>query len=445
MKKHTSKNRVCKVETTNEKLTGRGGLVSFVHYMSGIGIYELLTEKFGFIRKSKKGLDIENLFKQVFCFFFDGTSRHVSYFDALQGDEGYAAVIENDAGDMASSHAMKRFFKSFPFGCQFLFRWILRSLFIWRLRLEQPGFIELGLDTMVMDNDEAEQREGVEPTYKKVKGFQPLQITWRGKIVEAVFRGGKKHGNSGNTVSHTMGGLVKLIRNKYRADAVIVVRQDSGFYDEELFRAYEELGILFVAGGKMYEEIKDYVRATAKADWGDYENPRQKWEYVEFGYRGKSWEKFWRAFYTRPVYEEAQEVFEFARPDNIILTNIGLNNRAMQFCVDEQKQMLSRPETIIAQYHQRGADELPHRGLKDFGFEELPFKRFPPNCAFYYCMLISFFLFETYKEDVLAGIIPATSYATTVRRRAVDFAGKIVKRGRQLILKVPQAVMENLK
>ena len=36
----------------------------------------------------------------------------------------------------------------------------------------------LGLDTMVMDNDEAKERQGVKPTYKKVDGFQPLQMTW---------------------------------------------------------------------------------------------------------------------------------------------------------------------------------------------------------------------------------------------------------------------------
>ena len=81
-----------------------------------------------------------------------------------------------------------------------------------------------------------------------------------------------------------------------------------------------------------------------------------------------------------------------------------------------------RTETTIESHHIRGANELPHRGLKDFGFEELPFKRFAPNSAVYYCMLISFFLFETYKEDVLEEVMPIGSYATTVRRKALDFA-----------------------
>ena len=41
---------------------------------------------------------------------------------------------------------------------------------------------------MVMNNDDAEKREGVEATYKKVKCFQPLQIFWGRSIIDALFR-----------------------------------------------------------------------------------------------------------------------------------------------------------------------------------------------------------------------------------------------------------------
>jgi hypothetical protein len=105
---------------------------------------------------------------------------------------------------------------------------------------------------------------------------------------------------------------------------------------------------------------------------------------------------------------------------------------------------LTRVESIIYSHNQRGADELPHRGLKDFGFEELPFKRFSPNTAFFYCMLISFFLFETFKEDVLKEVLPVASYAMTVGRKVVDFAAKIITTSRGIILRVTQSVMEKL-
>ena len=60
-------------------------------------------------------------------------------------------------------------------------------------------------------------------------------------------------------------------------------------------------------------------------------------------------------------------------------------------------------------------------------------------------MAISFFLYETFKEDNLQDILPLGSYATTVRRKLVDLAVKVIRRGHEIILKVSRAAMERLK
>ncbi len=49
--------------------------------------------------------------------------------------------------------------------------------------------------------------------------------------------------------------------------------------------------------------------------------------------------------------------------------------------------------------HNRGSDELIHRAFKDFGHQKLPFKKFAPNAAYYYCMVLAFFLFESSEEN----------------------------------------------
>jgi len=209
--------------------------------------------------------------------------------------------------------------------------------------------------------------------------------------------------------------------------------------------AFDKLGIGFICTGKMYKGVKEYVGTQTEREWEKYNNGHQEWEYMEFGYRCESWNKFYRAIYTRVSTDDKQRLLDFARPDNVIVTNIGVNPTVLVNCSAKEQGRLMKAETIIESHHMRGADELPHRGLKDFGFEELPFKRFAPNSAVYYCMLISFFLFETYKEDVLREIMPIGSYAATVRRKALDFAAKIIGTGRQLILKVTRTVMDNLR
>jgi hypothetical protein len=439
-----SKYKISKVEVTGDTLTGRGGLALFVRYLNQVNIYALLFNRFGELRRSAKGQPIWNIFKQVFCFFYDGTSRHLVYFDQLKKDEGYAAVIENGTGEMVSSHQVKRFFKAFFWLCGGVFRKILKRLYIWRLKIERPEVIELTVDLMILDNDEAAKRHGVEPTYKDVKGFGALQILWNRKVVDAVFRGGSKHSNAGHTALKMVTELVDQIRREYREDVPIVVRMDSGFFDEANIAALDRLNVGVICTGKIYEHVKEYVGALPREGWKIYDNGHQEWEYIEFGYRYDSWKSTYRAIYTRPAYEGEQRLLEFARPDNIILTNVGVNPGVVRGCESQRRKELVQVQSIIHSHHQRGADELPHRGLKDFGFEELPFKRFIPNTAFFYCMLISFFLFETFKEDVLKEVLPVVSYATTVRRKAVDFAAKIIRTSRGIILKVTQAVMDHL-
>jgi len=323
--------RIKSVAITNDTLTSRGGISLFVKYLQAIDIVRLLLEKFGGLKKSRKGVTVQNFFLQVLCFFMEGTSRHLTYFDQLREDAGYAAVLEVPAEQMASSHAMKRFFGMFGIFATAAFRWVLQQLFVWRLQLNQPGVVQLTLDTMVMDNDEALKREGCDPTYKKVKGFQPLHLIWEGKIVDAIFRRGKRHSNYGNDAKKMIRENVRLIREKYDPRVAIVIRFDSGFFDEANFALCDELGIGFIATGKVFEAIKQQVAAIAGAEWQSYDNGRQRWSYARFEYRCQAWEKgrTYRALYTRPLYDEAQQLLDFERPDNIIVTNLDPTHKVL--------------------------------------------------------------------------------------------------------------------
>jgi hypothetical protein len=436
---------VDRIEETSDCLTGRAGMVFFSRYLRSIGILSELDRVFASVRKSGKGLPVTDLFHQILCFFFDGTSRHLVRFDALKEDAGYARAIETAPERMASSHTIKRFFGAFRGPQNWGFRRVLQQLFLWRLNHTQPPVVVLGIDAMVMDNDEAKQRQGVEPTYKKVCGFAPLQITWGRFIVDTVFRGGKKHSNAGEAVGNAVRCLVARIRKHYHSDVPILVRMDSGFFDQALFALFEELGIGYIVGGRLSAEVVGYARQADPAAWANYRNARQEWQYLEFGHRCASWKRLRRFLYTRPVYENEQRLFEFARPDTVLVTNLGCGEAIDRLLQEAGLAEWTRPETILEQYHQRGADELVFRALKEFASETLPFRNFSANSAFYHTMLLAFFLFECFKEDVATPVVPVSAYATRVRRTLVDFAGKIIRTGGQTILKVTRAALEQLK
>jgi len=446
------------VETTGETLTSRAGMALFSRYLRNLGLFSVLERLFGSMRKSEKGLSIPVLFHQIICFFLDGTNFSLVRFDELKEEDGYAGAIEVDSESMASSHQIKRFFYGFSLGRIWLFRRLIQQVFLWRLRIRDPEVVILGMDTMVMDNDGAKKREGVEPTYKGVEGFQPFQVTFGRFVADALLRGGSKHSNDGETAIEAIRHLTKKVRKTLGEEVPIVVRMDAGFCDKKIYRACGELGIGYVSSGRLLEEIRQKAEDKREGEWAIYRNgdpqesSSQEWAYYERGDRRGTWSQFRRMIYVRPRRKEGQRTLAFARKDSVIYTNLGQGGPIDRRLKEAGKSSLLQVESVIETHHGRGRDELVHRAIKDFGTERVPFEDFFQNMAFYSMMILSFNLYEAFKEDVFGAKetegsearVPLSSYATRLRREVIDIAGKLIETGRQTVLKVTEATARRL-
>ena len=102
-------------------------------------------------------------------------------------------------------------------------------------------------------------------------------------------------------------------------------------------------------------------------------------------------------------------------------------------------------ETIVKKSHEMGADELIHRSLKELATrEQLPFKSFGMNRAYYFMLVFTHFAYEAYKQDVTASVIPITVYPNTFTRKLIDFAAKITSRSRNIVLNVTKTVYQTI-
>ncbi|WP_123289768.1 hypothetical protein [Desulfosoma caldarium] len=68
----------------------------------------------------------------------------------------------------------------------------------------------------------------------------------------------------------------------------------------------------------------------------------------------------------------------FARPDTVVVTNLGMEPAIDAALTKAFYDPWLQRQRILVGDHNRGGEEL--RVLKDFGFEQLPFKRFAPPC-----------------------------------------------------------------
>ena len=322
--------RINKVTCTDAKLSNRGGLTPIFRYIENIGFFGLLDRTVHDIRLSSKGRPVSFIIRQILAYMIDGTTHAISGFDRLCSDAGYAATLEVEQDNLISSHTVKRFFrKVVTFSKTSMLRTVLNQLFVWRLHVTQAAVIVLDIDTMVLDNDDADKREGVSPTYQNKKGFQNQQITWQGIVVDAIFRRGTSHSNHGNDVMHAVKRVVDLIRKQYRRDVPIILTSDCGFLDEKNFDYFDRtLEILFVCSGTLYDSVTRYVASCSAETFSVYTHGAKQWEYVAFGSRLKSWKDvgFIRTIFTCPLSDErGQMLLSFARPDSVLYTNIGCN------------------------------------------------------------------------------------------------------------------------
>jgi hypothetical protein len=440
--------KITKIGQTSDKISARGGLPLFLRYVEQIGLYSMISGVIlPHILQTNKGLQLQSFLKQIIAFFIDGSNMAISGFDQSKKDESYASLLECAPKQLASSHQIKRYFHKLSFINNMIFNYILHELFIWRLKMAEPKVIELGIDTMVLDNDDAKKRQGCEVTYKNKKGFQPLHISWKMFLIDVFFRKGSAHSNHGNDYIERVDEIVKLIRRRYSAHVPIILCGDSGFCDEKAFKVFEDdLNIHYITTGKLYPNIKEHLHGVDLESGGTIEKGKAIWKFVEFGNRLGSWKKFRSCIFTHLDRDhDGQYVMNFDKPDSVIYTNIGNCPKADQMLRDAGCDHYFEASFIVKRSHQRGADELIHRSLKELATkEQLPFKTFGMNRAYYFLLVITHFLFETCKQDVTAQVIPSSVYPETFRRKLIDFAVKIVSHARQTTLKVTTSVYKSI-
>ena len=154
--------------------------------------------------------------------------------------------------------------------------------------------------------------------------------------------------------------------------------------------------------------------------------------------------------FTRLISKDYQGVLSFAQDRKVYYTNLEENGILTQNLISLGKASWLTPSGVVDLAHGRGRHELRHRALKEFETEKLLFKRFQPNTAFYYTMVVAFNLMEAFKQDVTAESICPNVYPTTFRRMFLDIAGKIVATSPRLSLRpaccrqVTRAVWERL-
>ncbi len=406
-----------KLAASDESLTAQSGLALFGEYLRAMGVGSLIDHELpgpgsaaGY-RPSVHALPL--------VLMLAGGGRTLEDLRVLRHDEGLRSLLQLD--EMPSSDASGDWLRRMgagetgATGLAKLER-VNRSVF--RRLLRQDGGTNYTLD---MDATQivAEKHEA-HYTYKGEKGYMPMvgHIAETSLVIGHEFREGNAAPAAGNLEF-----LQDCERNMPKGKKITAVRADSAAYQAGLFNYCEATEKVFAIGADQDAAVKAVIATIAEDEW----KPFRDGEIAETVHCMNKTNKAFRLIVMRRPQE--QDLFEQKSPWRY---HAIASNRANEDAA-----------TTMEWYSKRGdASENRIKDLKiGFGMEYMPCGSLKANAVFFAIGVLAYNLYLGFRSEAL-GSGWERSQVQSVRWQLFQMAGKIVRHGRQMFLKISAAMLD---
>ena len=403
-----------KLEITEEKMTAHAGLAVFGEFVHATGI---LTE----VNKALKGPGSGAGYKpseyvEPLLLMLEGGGRALEDIRIIRNDTALCALMgfkEIPSSDAIGDWLRRQSRGSGLFGMDAVRRQIIRRT----LNRDTPMDYTLDIDATQI----IAEKEAAKMTYKGARGYMPMvgHLAENGLIIGEEFREGNEAPAARNLefIQYCAGQMPAGRRIAY-------LRSDSAAYQAGIINWCEVKGILFAIGADMDAGVRAALRALSPEAW----RPYQDGQIAE-------------TVHTMNRTKKAFRLIVIRRPSQIDLLTGTATER---YTVIASNRMETAEETV-AWYNRRG--DTSENRIKDlkigFGMERMPCGDFGANAMFFRLGTIAYNLFVLFKVLALSEQWRNVQ-VQTLRWRLYHLAGKVVRHGRSLILKVSAWIHELL-
>jgi hypothetical protein len=397
-----------KIERTDELITPRSGLALFSEVIRSLHVEQRIRDYFprpGSNRGYEAWAYIEPLLLML-----EGGGRHVEDLREIRDDQTLRELV-----------GLRRMPSLSTYG-----DWLVRSgkgggrealrkvdeetaEAIWK-RLATPDYT-LDVDATVI---EAEKKEA-EWTYKKVKGYQPLAafLAENGVLLAHEFR-------RGNVPAHG-GGLRFLKRCLRLCPRIRRLRSDSAFYQADIINWCVKNGIGFTITADQNAAVKEVIKTVR--DWKPLVNEEGTETDREVGTAIHIMAKTKEPF--RLVIERWRD------PQLSLFEPEGFCYHVIATDRDELS-----PEEVAWFHNGRGQAENLIKEIKiGFGMEQMTSGDFLANALWFGLGVLAYNLTQAQKLLFMDAEWKSKTIAT-LRWQLIEVAGRLVRHGRQLILRI---------
>jgi hypothetical protein len=408
-----------KLGITEEKLTAHAGLAVFGEFVHATG---MLTEANRALRGPGSGAGYKpSQYVEPLILMLQGGGRALEDLRVIRNDTALCELMGIE--EMPSSDAVGDWLRRQGRGEGLSGLAIVRQLVVRRaLNLDTTTDYTLDIDATQI----VAEKEGTKMTYKGERGYMPIvgHLAENGLIVGEEFRQGNDAPAARNLefIKYCAGQMPEGKR-------ITNLRSDSAAYQADIINWCEEddnARVLFAIGADMDAGVKAVIRTISPEAWSPYQD----------GHIAETVHSMNRT-------KKAFRLIAIRRPAQMDLLT-GQDKTSERYTVIASNRTETAQETV-AWYNRRGdASENRIKDLKiGFGMERMPCGDFAANAMFFRLGTIAYDMFVLFKVLALSGQW-RNAQVQTVRWRLFHVAGKVVRHGRRLILKVSAWVHEML-
>jgi hypothetical protein len=406
---------------TDKEITPWGGMALMKKMLDQSKIDDLLSSLELPRPRSNRGYHPEQLIKSFWVSVWCGANRFL-HTEVTRQDVVIRQIF--GWGRVCGQDTYKRFFHKFTQG---LNQRVFRAMYQWFFQGLCFDNYTLDLDSSVLTrygNQEGAER-GYNPAKPGRKSHHPLMafIADCRMVANLWLRSGNSH------AANNVFGFIEDTFDKLQGKKIGLLRGDSGFYGEKIFRYLEDREVSYIIAVRLYEPVQ--VKIAVQKVWftlGDG---------VEIGeteYRGAESEKARRMIIVR---QHIQRRPKAAGKQLRLFQDSDLYNNYRYHCFITN---LTLPaQQVWTLYRQRADAENRIKELKyDFGFDSFNIQSFYGTEAALNMVMMAYNLMSLFRQVVMGSKIQPK--LSTLRYRLFAIGAYIVKDGNTRILKLSLAM-----
>jgi hypothetical protein len=415
-----------KLDTTNDLLTSRAGLLAIAQLMDSLNLAERIDKHFP-LPNSNRGFQPSEVIKTFILMQHEG-SFHLDDVRHLHDDEALRTVL--DLNKLPTATTLGDWLRRMGSQPQIQDAWVKVNRALLQSALHHCRKVTLDIDATEIVAHKAE----AEWTYNKNKGFMPMvgHVAETGQIAAIDFRKGNVP-----PAQENLAFIKQCEQSLPEGCSLKALRIDAAGYQTKIIQYCDDEEIEYAIRAKSSAAMRAQIEAASESDWQPLLDKQGEIISGQETYRTSYCIGDYERAFTLVIQRKAiqgQASLDLDSQDSADEISIG---GYIYRAIATNRDGLSDSE-IVHWYNQRAEDsENRIKELKlDFGGDTLPCSDFKANALYFLISALSYNLFALMRQLLPEEL--SHHRAMTIRWRLYAVAAKVVKTGRQLFVKLQE-------